>query len=72
MTQLTPGMQLAEELSQAILNDDNKAVQVASINIVGMVLDNLASISQSLEKLSNTFDLAQHRADHGFFVKKFD
>lgn len=53
MTQLTPGMQLADELAQAIINDDNKAVQVAAINIVGTLLDNLASISQSLEKIAN-------------------
>lgn len=72
MTQLTPGMQLAEELSQAILNDDNKAVQVASINIVGMVLDNLASISQSLNNISECMSAAQHRADHGFFVRNRD
>lgn len=53
MTQLTPGMQLADELAQAIINDDNKAAQVAAINIVGTLLDNFASIAQSLEKLAN-------------------
>lgn len=53
MTQLTPGMQLAEELAQAIANDDNKAAQIAAINIVGTMLDNLGSIAGSLEKLAN-------------------
>lgn len=72
MTQLTPGMQLAEELAQAIINDDNKAAQVAAINIVGTLLDNFASIAGSLKTISESMLLAQHRADHGFFVKKFD
>lgn len=72
MTQLTPGMQLAEELAQAIINDDNKAAQVAAINIVGTLLDNLGSIAGSLLSISESLSLAQHRADHGFFVKKFD
>lgn len=72
MTQLTPGMQLADELAQAIINDDNKAAQVAAINIVGTLLDNFASIAQSLEKLSGAVELAQHRGDHGIFVRKFE
>lgn len=71
MTQLTPGMQLAEELAQAIINDDNKAAQVAAINIVGTLLDNFGSIAQSLEKLANSASAVVEFGQH-INVQKVD
>lgn len=50
--ELSYGMQLADELAQAIINDDNKAAQTVAVNIVGNLLDSLGTIAAAQTQLA--------------------
>lgn len=57
MTQpFTPGMQLAQELAQAIVTNDDTAAKVAAVNIVGMWLDTQLRQAAALEKIAGCVD----------------
>jgi hypothetical protein len=47
--ELTEGQKLAQELAQAIVSNDETALNVAVSNIVGNALDSLASIADALQ-----------------------
>lgn len=50
--ELPPGMQLANELAQAILTNDGTAVRIAAVNIVGNFLDSLGTIAAAQTQLA--------------------
>lgn len=49
---MTEGQKMAEELAQALINNDSTAAGVAAVNIVGEVLDKIERIAVALEKLA--------------------
>jgi hypothetical protein len=54
--ELTEGQKLAQELAQAIVSNDETALNVAVSNIVGNALDSLASIADALQRLAEHAD----------------
>jgi len=56
MEKLSPGMQLAEELAQAILVNDDKAAKVAAVNIVGTIIDAQLRQAAALERIAGCVD----------------
>lgn len=50
---MTEGQKLAEELGQALVNNDSTAAGLAAVNIVGEGLDKLERIAAALEKLAS-------------------
>lgn len=63
---MTEGQKLAEELGQALVNNDSTAAGVAAVNIVGETLDKLERIAVALETLAGCVD----RFDNTHFQTK--
>lgn len=60
---------LVEELAQALANNDEAAARVATVTIVGKVLNLFERHTVALENIAEALTTAQHRADCGFYIK---
>lgn len=66
---LDPNEQLIEEASQALVNNEETALQTAMLGIVGKFLEYQMRQADALERIAETLNSSVHRADSGFFVK---